>query len=213
MEDGSMKRIVCFGDSNTWGYDPVNLCRYPKEKRWPVIMQKELGGEYEVLEEGLNGRTTVWEDPIEEHKCGKDHLIPIIKTHQPFDLLIIMLGTNDLKKRFSLSAFDIAQGAGTLVGTARTTDDSVGGDAPEVLLIAPPVVGKLTDFAAMFEGAKEKSQQFGAEFKRVSDEMGCPFLDIGPLIQSSDVDGIHLDEANQNTLGMTIAAKVKEIIG
>jgi len=176
-------------------------------------MRNELGADHEVLEEGLNGRTTVWEDPIEEHKCGKDHLIPIIKTHQPFDLLIIMLGTNDLKKRFSLSAFDIAQGAGTLVGTARTTDDAVGGDAPEILLIAPPVVGKLTDFAAMFEGAKERSQQFGAEFKRVSDEMACPFLDIGPFIQSSDVDGIHLDEDNQKKSGLAIAEKVKEILG
>lgn len=207
-----MKRIVCFGDSNTWGYDPVNLCRYPNDIRWPGVMQRELGNGYEVIEEALNGRTTVWEDPIEEHKCGKDHLIPVIKSHQPFDLLIIMLGTNDLKKRFSLSAFDIAQGAGTLVGIARTTDDAIGGNAPDVLLIAPPKTGKLTDFAYMFEGAGEKSGRFAIEFQRVADEMGCHFLDAGAVIETSDVDGIHLDETNQRKLGLAVAKKVQEII-
>ncbi len=207
-----MKRILCFGDSNTWGYNPETLSRYPAEERWPVVMQKELGLDYEVIAEGLNGRTTVWEDPIEEYKCGKTHLVPVIKSHQPLDLLVIMLGSNDLKKRFSLSAEDIARGAGTLVKLARTVGDDVCGPAPEVLLIAPPPVAKLTDFAAMFEGAEAKSRLFGEEYRKIAEETGCHFLNAGKHIRSSDVDGIHLDKENQGKLGKAAAEKVREIL-
>ncbi|MCW5845462.1 MAG: hypothetical protein KIT77_29690, partial [Caldilinea sp.] len=105
-----MKRILCFGDSNTWGYDPVSQDRYARNARWPGVLRQQIGAGYEVIEEGLNGRTTVWNDPIEGYKNGRDYLIPCLETHRPLDLVIILLGTNDLKKRFSLSAYDIAQG-------------------------------------------------------------------------------------------------------
>jgi lysophospholipase L1-like esterase len=207
-----MKRILCFGDSNTWGYNPATQQRFPKEKRWPLVMLHELGADYEVIEEGLNGRTTVWEDPIEEYKCGKDHLIPCIKTHQPLDLLIILLGTNDLKMRFSLSAFDIAQGAGTLVRLAATTGDDIGGPAPSVLLLAPPPTAKLSEFADMLEGAGKKSKKFGTNYAEVAEECGCHFLDTGKHIRSSDLDGVHLDEENQQKLGQIVAQTVKDIL-
>ncbi|HUX11590.1 MAG TPA: SGNH/GDSL hydrolase family protein [Spirochaetia bacterium] len=207
-----MKQIVCFGDSNTWGYNPESQSRYPKAERWPGVMAAALGNGYEVIEEGLNGRTTVWQDPIEEHKCGKDHLIPIMRSHKPFDLLIIMLGTNDLKHRFSLTPFDIAEGAGRLVRIARTIEDSVEGPAPRVLLLAPPPVSQLTSFAEMFKGAEEKSRKLGEEFARVARELACPMLDLAKVAASSPVDGIHFDRENQQKIGTALAEKVKQIL-
>ncbi len=103
------KRIVCFGDSNTWGYDPVNHTRYDESTRWTMVLQSLLGEEYQLIEEGQNGRTIANPDPWEwGTKCGLDYALPMIETHNPFDLLIIMLGSNDLKKKFSLPAPDIA---------------------------------------------------------------------------------------------------------
>jgi len=207
-----MKQILCFGDSNTWGADPVTKGRFPKAERWPTVMGVELGNGYEVIAEGLGGRTTVWRDPIEEHKCGKDHLIPIMESHKPIDLLIIMLGTNDLKHRFSLTAFDIASGAGTLVKMARATGSAFTGGRPQVLMVAPPPVGKLTGFAQMFKGSGEKSLGFSEEFTRVSAELDCPLLDLAPVAVSSAADGIHFDSANQRKIGLAMAEKVRQIL-
>ena len=109
-----MKTIVCFGDSNTWGFNPATKDRLDRDSRWTGVLRNTLGAEYIVVEEGLNGRTTVWDDPIEGYKNGKTYLIPCLETNHPFDLITIMLGMNDLKKRFSLSAFDVANGAGVL---------------------------------------------------------------------------------------------------
>ena len=108
-----MKTILCYGDSNTWGYDPSSQQRFGPEERWTGVLQKELGMEYRIIEEGLNGRTTVWDDPIEGFKNGMSYLIPCIESHKPFDLITIMLGTNDLKIRFSVSAYDIAESVDT----------------------------------------------------------------------------------------------------
>ena len=108
-----MKTILCYGDSNTWGYDPVSQDRYPPTQRWVSVLARELGPEYQVIAEGLNGRTTVWPDPVEgEHKNGKAYLLPCLESHHPLDLVVLMLGTNDLKHRFGLSAWDIARAAG-----------------------------------------------------------------------------------------------------
>ena len=114
-----MPVIVAFGDSNTWGYDPATGGRFPRAQRWPSVSQRELGADFEVIAEGLNGRTTVHDDPIEPYRCGADALPPCLMSHAPVDLVILSLGCNDLKKRFSVSAFDIAEGAGRLIFLAR----------------------------------------------------------------------------------------------
>ena len=99
-----MWEILCYGDSNTWGYNPSTKERYDRYERWTGILQFTLGDEYHVIEEGLNGRTTVWDEPIEgEYKNGKTYLVSCLESHKPLDLVIIMLGTNDLKKRFSVT--------------------------------------------------------------------------------------------------------------
>ena len=207
-----MKTILCYGDSNTWGYDPATQTRFPRDIRWPGVLRSELGEGYIVIEEGLNGRTTVWDDPIELDKNGATYLRPCIQTHKPFDLVIIMLGTNDLKTRFSLPVYDIASGAGVLVDIVKKSDTGIGGEAPEVLLIAPPPAVELTGFAEMFEDAVEKSGGFARHYRRISNEKGCHYLDAGDHVESSPLDGIHLEVDMHTRLGKAMAAKVREIL-
>jgi lysophospholipase L1-like esterase len=207
-----MKRILCFGDSNTWGYDPVAKDRYEKDVRWTGVFGSALGAGYEVIEEGLNGRTTVWEDPIEGYKNGYSYLIPCLETHRPLDLVIIMLGTNDLKKRFNVSASDIAQSAGVLVSVVMNSQAGWNAAAPRVLLVAPPPVATLTGFAEMFEGAEPKSLKLGAYYREVAEELGCGFVYAGEVIRSSEVDGIHFDPEQHAKLGKALAAKGQEML-
>jgi len=208
-----MKRILCYGDSNTWGYNPVTQDRFGKHERWTGQLSQALGHDYDVIEEGLNGRTTVWDDPIEGYKNGREYLIPCLETHKPLDLVIIFLGVNDLKKRFSLSAYDIANGAGVLVEVVQKSNTGITDAAPMVLLIAPPPVGKLTDFAEMFEGAEAKSLRFAQHYRRVASELGCALFDASTVIVSSDLDGIHFEQGEHAKLGQAVAVKVREIIG
>jgi len=196
-----LKEVLCYGDSNTWGYNPITKERYEKDERWTGVLQNALGNDYHVIEEGLNGRTTVWDDPIEGFKNGKTYLIPCLETHKPLDLVIIMLGTNDLKKRFSLSAYDIAQGAGVLIDVVYKSDCGRMGKPPKALLLAPPPVGKLTEFAEMFEGGTEKSKRFSQHYKNVAKEHRCEFFDTSTVIRSSDIDGIHLEKRTTKPLG------------
>jgi len=207
-----MKEVLCFGDSNTWGWDPATKERYTKHERWPGVLQKALGGEYHIIEEGQNGRTTVWEDPIEGYKSGKEYLIPCLETHKPLDLVIIMIGTNDLKKRFSLSAYDIAQGAGVLVDVVNKSGAGRMGEAPRVLLMAPPPLGKLTEYAEMFEGGTEKSKRLSEHFRAVAQEHGCEFFDTSKVWRSSDIDGIHMERKEHEALGKEVAQIIKRIL-
>ena len=112
-----MKTILCYGDSNTYGLKSDLVSRYPRNVRWTGILQEKLGSEYYVIEEGLGGRTTVWDDPVEDYKNGKKYLLPCLDSHKPLDLVIIMLGTNDLKSRFSVTPFDIGASMENLVKT------------------------------------------------------------------------------------------------
>jgi lysophospholipase L1-like esterase len=205
----SMKTILCFGDSNTYGYDPLTRQRLDRDTRWPGALRNTLGQGYDVIEEGLGGRTTVWDDPLEGSKNGRTYLIPCLASHAPLDLVIIMLGTNDLKKRFSLSAYDIAEGVRLLVSVALTSGAGPHSRAPQVLLVAPPPTTTLSDFAEMFEGAEEKSRKFAAYYARVARESGCYFLDAGSVIVSSPLDGIHFEAAQHVELGKAVAAKVQ----
>jgi lysophospholipase L1-like esterase len=207
-----MKTVVCYGDSNTWGYDPHTQDRLPRDVRWAGVLAQVLGAEYQVIEEGLNGRTTVWDDPIEGYKNGRDYLIPCLESHRPVDLIAIMLGTNDLKVRFSLSAYDIAEGAGVLVDVVQKSAAGVGGAAPQILLMAPPPVATLTEYAEMFEGAPAKSRKLSEHYRRVAQERGCHFLDAAQVIVSSHQDGIHFEAREHGNLGRAVAAEVRRIL-
>ena len=208
-----MKRVLCFGDSNTWGYNARTWERFPADVRWTGVMRATLGPDYEVIEEGLNGRTTVWNDPIEGYKNGYEYLIPCIETHKPLDLVIIMLGTNDLKQRIGVTAEDVAHGARVLVKVVQQSETGIGGAAPAVLLGVPAPVEETDRFAEMFHGAAAKSRKLSAHFKTIAEELGCPLLDGGEVVVSSPVDGIHLEPEEHGKLGRAMAARVKEIIG
>lgn len=209
-----MKTILCYGDSNTWGFDPETRERFPEDVRWPGVLRARLGDDYRVIEEGLSGRTTLWDDPIEGvHKNGRTYLRPCLESHSPVDLVMIMLGTNDLKSRFGSSASDIAQGAAGLAEMVMRSGCGPGGGAPVALLISPPPVATLTDMAQMFEGAEGKSRQFSEHYGRFAEQHGCEFFDASTVIASSDVDGIHLDAGEHRKLGEAVSARVEQLFG
>ncbi len=207
-----MKTVLCYGDSNTWGFNPVTQDRFPITERWTGVLAHELGAEYRIIEEGLNGRTTLWDDPIEEWRNGKTYLLPCLWSHKPIDLVTLMLGTNDLKERFSVSAYDIAAGAGVLVDLTLRSGAGPNGGSPQVLLMAPPVVARLTDYAEMFREAEAKSNKFSEHYRRVAKQRGCHFLDTSQIIVSSDLDGIHLEVGEHHKLGLAVAARVRELL-
>ena len=214
------KRILAFGDSNTWGWNPSNtltppFTRWPDEVRWTGVLQAELGDDYQVINEGLNGRTTVWDDPIEEYRCGKDMLPPLMDTAAPLDLVIIMVGTNDLKIRFGVPAGDVAGGAGLLVEKALARGDDFADGKPKVLLICPPRLGPVarTHFGPMFGGSEEKSTQLWPFFQDTARKYGVAVLNADEIIRSSEIDGLHLDADQHEKLGKAVAARVRELIG
>jgi lysophospholipase L1-like esterase len=208
-----MKNILCYGDSNTWGYNPQTKDRFPLDIRWPGVLRMELGSQYWVIEEGLNGRTSVWDDPIEgEWKNGLRFLTPCLESHAPLDLVIIMLGTNDLKMRYSVSTSDIARGLERIVFTVQASHCGPQNCAPNLLLLAPPTVGKLTEFAETFMGSQEKSYRMGELFRQVAENYGCHFIDTSHVIQSCVEDGIHLSPDSHKQLGQVVAESVRHII-
>lgn len=208
------KVIVCFGDSNTWGAKPDGSGRFDADVRWTGVLQDSLGAGYKVLEEGLNGRTTNIDDTIEEDRNGRRHLPPLLESHRPFDLIIIMLGTNDLKTRNHRAAPDIAQSAAKLADLARRSMCGPDGGAPQVLLMAPPSTAKAGHgLDALFAGSEEKSRQFPEQYAFWADAVGVAFFDAGSVISSSQVDGIHFDAEEHEKLGKAVAAKVAAMIG
>ncbi|MEK0445981.1 MAG: hypothetical protein RLZZ399_1302 [Verrucomicrobiota bacterium] len=209
-----MKNILCFGDSNTWGYDPVAStgapfpARHAAPIRWTGVLQSRLGPGYRVLEEGLNGRTTVFEDPLEEGRNGKTYLLPCLGSHQPLDWVVLMLGTNDLKGRFHLPPADIAEGAARLVQIIQSSSAGPGNKAPRVLLVCPPTVTDLQHLPgirAKFEGATEKSRQLPAFYEAWAERLGCHYLNSQNVVQTSLLDGLHLEASEHAKLAEAIA--------
>ncbi len=166
-----------------------------------------------MIEEGQNARTTVWDDPVSGDKNGLRYLVPCLESHKPLDLVIILLGVNDLKQRFAVTAYDVAQSAGRLVEAVRKSDTGPAGRPPEVLLVAPPPLGKLTELAEMFSGGTEKSRQLGARFRERAELLGCPFFDAGSVVKSSDIDGVHWAPEHHAKLAAALAAETRRLIG
>jgi lysophospholipase L1-like esterase len=207
-----MKRVLCYGDSNTWGYDPETRNRFPAEVRWTGVMAARLGSDFLIIEEGLNGRTTRWDDPIEQGKNGLSYLYPCVETHRPIDAIVLMLGTNDLKQRFGLSASDIAESAALLAEYARKHSRNAEGRPAPTLLVAPPALTTLTDLDQMFAGGTEKSRQFSHYYRLAASWYGLPFFDAGSVIVSNEKDGIHFHAEEHRTLGEALADEVRQLL-
>jgi lysophospholipase L1-like esterase len=209
------KTILCYGDSNTFGFAVVERPdgRYAYEERWTGVLAAALGGGWRVIEEGLGGRTTVRDDPVEgEFRNGKTYLMPCLLSHQPLDVVAIMLGTNDLKARFNLSAWDIAEGLGTLIGIIRMAAVGRRGSTPTILIIAPPpILPEIPLHGDMFVGAYEKSLQLAKHCAAVAEKLEVQFLDAGSAVKFSKVDGFHMDPVAHLELGRAVAAKVRAI--
>jgi len=213
-----MKTILCYGDSNTWGYDPKNQRRHDHKTRWPMALKNILNKgappdepEWWVVEEGLGGRTTCREDPIEGDKNGLRQLLPILESHSPIDLVAVMLGTNDLKPRFNPSPYDIAQGVKNIVIAIHMSDCGPDNKAPKVLMICPPPTLDSPALKHIFGDSAELSKKLPFFFKALAAECGVAFLDAGKYIKTSPIDGVHLESEAQLLLAEAVAQCVKDL--
>lgn len=207
------KRIVCFGDSNTWGYDAVTGGRFPDEVRWTGVLQEILGAGYDVIEEGLCGRTTVFEDPLNEGLSGLEYLLPCLMSHSPAAYLVIMLGTNDCKERFSATPKNIADGMKRLIVKARHTE--AWSDESRILVVAPGPIEKECEqspVAGEMGICSEKSERLAEEYRVCAEEHGCEFLDAGPVVRMNRIDYMHLDAESHKRLASEIAAVIRRRI-
>jgi lysophospholipase L1-like esterase len=207
------RAVLCFGDSLTWGWNPETRGRYVYEERWTGILASLLGPEWRVIEEGLNARTTGFDDPVEWDRNGRKQLPTILQTHTPFDVAVVFLGVNDLKPRLRLSAADIANSASKLVDLVRMYAYTPGGAPPEVILVSPPPLGRLTGTSLIFAGAEETSQQLAARYADAAASRGCSFLDAGKHVSSSEADGVHWDREANRLFAEALAPMVRSAAG
>ncbi len=205
------RSVLCFGDSNTWGSDAADPDRrFPWGVRWPSVLQRELGAGWHVVEEGLCGRTSVFDDPLQRYRSGLDLLAPLLETHAPLDLVIVMLGTNDVSYPH-VTAAAAADGVGAIAHFVLRSAWGPDGAPPRVLLVCPPPAGPFgEEAAALYAGAEEKSRALPQELARVAARLGVDWVDAGELIATSPLDGWHLEAAEHETLGTALAALVRE---
>ena len=216
-----MKRhIICLGDSNTHGYcaDPADCAdggvRFNEEERWTCLLQSALGPEYLVVEEGLSGRTTVFQDPLYEGLDALGYLSPCLKSHEPVALLILMLGTNDTKERFGASAACISLGMERLVRKAMSVECWADG-RPNLLIVAPPVIGPEMESSpvadTMGRGCVEKSRLLAGYYAQCAQRLGVHFLD-GAGCQFNQVDYMHLTRLGHRQLADRLARTVPALL-
>lgn len=214
-----MKTVLCFGDSNTWGFRPDSITapypvRHEPQVRWTGVLARELGPEWRVIEEGQNGRTTVHDDPLHTARNGKTYLPACLESHKPLDAVVLMLGTNDLKAYFNMPPGEIAAGAAVLARMILGSDAGPGNRAPKLLLVCPPAIGDLShlpDLAAKIPEGSSRSRAFPRHYSSVAAALGCAFLDSQEIVRPSPLDGIHLEAEDHGRLGLAIAKAVKNL--
>jgi lysophospholipase L1-like esterase len=208
------KRILCYGDSNTWGWVPSSMGkkRFDVQTRWPGLLQKKLGDSYEIIEEGLGGRTTMFDDPRPEfpERNGLKTLPIILESHLPLDYVILMLGTTDTKEMMRLSAENIAEGMHKLVLTVKKFKTLEGTNSPKILIVVPPVVDESCEFASkLFKGGTEKAEALREKYKLVAKQEKVMFLDPTKEVFVDATEGVHLDAKNHKALAEIVFDKIK----
>ena len=211
-----MQQILVYSDSLTWGIIPNTRKRLAFSERWPGVMEDHLlraGRSVRVIEDCLNGRRTVWEDPFKPGRNGLTGLQQRIEVNSPLALVVLMLGTNDFQSVHQVNAWQSSQGVATLVRAIRTAPIEPGMPVPEILIVAPPParVPKGT-IAPKFEGADAKSKGLAEMFADVATELGCPFFDVGRVARVSAIDGVHLDADQHLALGLELAKEVAALL-
>ena len=210
------KHILCLGDSNTHGYcaEPSDCAdggiRFNENERWTRLLQQQLGEEYLVIEEGLSGRTTCFDDPIHEGLSGINYITPCLKSHEFIDLLVIMLGTNDTKDRFYASAACIGIGMARLVKKALATE-CWGPNKPNILIVAPPPIGDELNDPCMGTGCAAKSRELAHYYQIKAQQLGCHFLDANGC-EFNRIDYMHLTRKGHAQLAERFAALIPQIV-
>ncbi len=207
-----MVNILCFGDSNTFGTNPSGG-RWPLHVRWTSVLQDRLGDGYRIIEEGLGGRTTVMEDFLEENKNGRTHLPVALRSHRPLDLVIIMLGTNDMKHRFGMLPVDIAEGAAELGELVEKYDYGPDYPVPKVLLISPILLGEGIEnspFTGFSPDSVEVSKQLSKYFKAQADDHGWLFLDAATVASPSEKDKLHMEKESHLALAEALVPMIRQ---
>ncbi|MBO6853808.1 MAG: SGNH/GDSL hydrolase family protein [Marivivens sp.] len=211
----NVKSVLCYGDSNTHGQAPggTPLDRFGPLERWPGVLRQQLGSGWYVIEEGLSGRTTVHNDPIEgDLKNGRTYLRPCLMSHAPLDLVILMLGTNDLKARFGQPASEVAMGIGCLIYDIKELAPGPDGRVPEIMVVAPPpMLEDIGEWSGIFDGAQSKSLELAHAFEVISDSLEVHFFDAAKVISSDPADGFHMSKQAHEDLGKAIALEIEAI--
>lgn len=202
------KDILCFGDSNTWGYIPGTAQRYSRQIRWPGKLQELLGEEYYVIEDGQNSRTVVWEDPVTGHKNGLDYLIPCLEAHKELYGVVIMLGTNDLQQRFQLNGFNVVRSMERMIHAVKFSGVGLLGEAPKLLMIAPPLIRDNLYETPMGEnlgeGCIQRSHEIAPHLELLCQQENILFLDGESVAKASLVDAVHMDEMGHQSLAEAV---------
>lgn len=211
-----MINILCFGDSNTWGADAQTDGRFDENHRWTRLLAKELGENYTVIEDGLCGRTTVFDDCFSEMLRGKDTLAVALATHQPLDLVVLMLGTNDLKEMFHTSAVESAMGMETLIKIIQNPNLFRVCPIPRILVISPILIDPCVEhskFREIFGGLKgvERSKHLANEMKKIADLYHCDFMDAAQYAKASEADGIHICAEGHRALSKAVSEKIHQM--
>ena len=213
------RRILCFGDSNTWGFDGRDGGRFDEDTRWTGLLQRALGPEYTVIEEGQNSPTILAEDPILGDKTGGRYILPCLESQRPLDLLILMLGTNDLKARFHLTDYNIGQAMDTFLRRVRglADYDPLLRDM-KILLVAPPPLGEGILTAPGCENFRGEtglrySRALAEQYRPLAEKYRCAFLDAGQFAAAAPPDYIHLDGANHARLAHALATRIPRLLG
>jgi lysophospholipase L1-like esterase len=192
----NVTRLLCFGDSNTWGRSGQNTDRYPANVRWTGLLQQKLGNTYEIVEEGLRSRTTNVDDqdPQFPGRNGFTYLQPCLESHQYLDTVILWLGTNDLKIKFNRQPMDIANALGSLIDLIHGISKNKNNQPTSILLISPPFVREdILKSNSQFAGAGPKSQELSGLLKQLATEKGTLFLDLAEFVEAGEFDGVHLE--------------------
>lgn len=212
-----MQHILVYADSLSWGIIPTTRQRLPFERRWPGVMELALvdgGRRVRVIEDCLNGRRTVWDDPFKPGRNGLLGLAQRIEIHSPLAAVVLLLGTNDFQSMHAHNAWHSAQGIAVLIAAIRQAPIEPGMPVPPILVVAPPAIATPQGpIAPKFAGAEHKCVGLAAAYRQVCSEAGCHFLDAGEFVHSSRVDGVHLDLEQHLILGQTVARFVEPLLG